>query len=165
MATVQLPNQESFAIIALVAEVTRGEFAQKILTAQLRTFCQQLGVSSVYKRERSADQKNSELVVALKVSSFLPKKELVNRLSELHLKEAGASAETILLTLNHDVWMHPGGSLPDLRLAKDRLFLRCAAEVWGDYEHPILAKTLTELVKLYPALDTIEFFAQGTYLY
>jgi hypothetical protein len=154
---------QSWGLLVIVADLANGEAAQKKLTAKVREFCQILATSSVYKRERTVGAKNAELVAALKITSSLPGEELAERFSKMQLNDSGTT-EVVLLTLNHEVWMRPERTLPDLRLAKDSLFLRCAAEVWGDYEHPILGRTLTELVKLHPAADSIEFFAQGTYL-
>jgi 7,8-dihydro-6-hydroxymethylpterin-pyrophosphokinase len=154
----------SWGLLAIVADLAKGEAAQKKLITQVREFCQILAISSVYKRERTVGAKNPELVAVLKITSSLPSEELAERFSKMQLNDSGMTAEVVLLTLNHEVWLRPDCTLPDLRLAKDPLFLRCAAEAWGDYEHPILGRTLTELVKLHPAADSIEFFAQGTYL-
>jgi len=161
--------QENFALVAFIGDPIKAERNLQKLLAQTKNFCQILQLSSIYKRDHenltNVHSHTSELVVAARVSTALPRQEFSDKIMELKMTEASVTSYAILLSMNREILMTPGFTLPDPRLVQDRLILLCAAEVWGDYEHPVLGQSLTELVKLYPVRDRIEFFNQGTYLY
>jgi 7,8-dihydro-6-hydroxymethylpterin-pyrophosphokinase len=69
-----------------------------------------------------------------------------------------------LLVFNKDVIMLPNQTLPHPLMVSDTVLLRCASEVWGDYEHPILAQTLNEIVDSNRFFDKVEFYSQGSLL-
>ena len=156
---------ENEAIIALISDPIKTELSQRKRLFQAFDFCKILKVSNVYKREGNESQQQSELVVVLRVSTSLDWQNLMRKLSNLQIRESKIFSKATLLTINSEVLLLPGATLPDPSLVQDRLILQCAAEVWGDYEHPVMNQTLTELVKLYPTRDPIEFFSQGAYLY
>ena len=164
---------ETFAIVGLTADPIKGEKNLQNLVSQLKVFCEILMVSSVYKRD-SDDylnpqlgrwNKTSELVVAVKIKTSLVCQDLLSRISTVRVVEGGVVSRANLLAVDHEILLTPGSTLPEPQLAQDRLILQCAAEVWADYQHPILLKTLSELVKTHPMTDPIEFFSQGNYLY
>ncbi len=159
-------NHETVALLAFTSDPIRAEQTLKKLLEQTKSFCSIMSVSSVYKSDsRQQTNQRSELVMVAKVRTTLSQRELSLNISNVKTVEGGVTSQAILLSLNREILMTPGLTLPDPRLVQDRLILQCAAEVWGQYEHPILGQTLTELVKLYPARDPVEFFSQGTYLY
>jgi hypothetical protein len=112
--------------------------------------------SSVYKRdlEFGVNNFNSELVMALRLEIPIGHQELHQILKNL-------SPGITLLAYDQEVHLFPGKSLPHPDLHQDSLTLRCAAEAWGTYEHPVLGQTLNEIVRSHDKFEKVEFFAQG----
>lgn len=122
--------------------------------------------SSVYKRylnERSEDL-NSELVMVMKVDTTKSAMELFALLRTAEkprdpMKQARMETLSVL-SFDQMTRMVPGQNLPSSLLQNDRLALRCAAEAWGAYEHPVLGQSLNEIVKSGKETAGVEFFSQ-----
>ncbi len=122
-------------------------------------------MSSVYKRyffERNEDL-NSELIFVFKTVTDLDPERLVEKLQFLMNLggTSGTKAELVLLSYDQLVMLTPRIPLPHPRLAQDPAILRCASEVWGDFNHPVLDQTLNEVVKSMHSFEHIEFFSRG----
>lgn len=129
-----------------------------------------ISVSSVYKKflySRTEDL-NSELCAVVKMGIEKSQNEVFDFLSEFirqsHSAPQGSKTEIAILALDQEVRLYPGQNLPSPLLHSNSLILRCASEAWGGYEHPIIKKTLNELVKSSEPLMNVEFFAQGKVL-
>lgn len=145
-------------MIFIAVDVLEGASTLKSQIELLATQCEGLRVSSVYKRNQQSPLSNrffSELVVVVKAETFLS----VEKLS-IWLKDK-MNNHAAILTFDSDVQLLPDLNLPHPLLHTDPLTLRCACEVWGSYEHPVLGQTLNELVQLEQQTKNYEFFSQG----
>lgn len=70
-------------------------------------------------------------------------------------------AELTLLAFDDLILMSPRLTLPYPQLHQDPLIIRCAAEAWGQYEHPIYQKNLSEISKTAAPAKQAEFYMQG----
>lgn len=145
-------------MIFIAVDALEGASALKSKIELLALQCEGLQVSSVYKRNQKSPFSNryfSELVAVVRAETFLS----IEKLS-LWLKEK-MSNHAAVLTFDSDVHLLPDLNLPHPLLHTDPLTLRCACEVWGSYEHPVLGQTLNELVQLEQNTMNYEFFGQG----
>lgn len=153
------------ALISISVDLLAGKNRLEKVVSELKTFSVVSGISSIYKKylnQRSEDL-NSTLVLVLKVETELTDQDLFEKLDEIEEKLPSASA--VLLCFDRLVRLTPGQNLPSPLLHTDPLTLRCASEVWGVYEHPVLGQTLNELVRSLQPLSHVEFFAQGRSLF
>ncbi len=155
------------ALILISSDLVAGIDRLKKIGSEISELSEIQEISSVYKKFlniRSEDL-NSELVVVLKVQTAMTSENLFDCLKQhksprVHQQLTDYESLSILC-YDDEVRMFPGQNLPSPLLHSDALALRCAAEVWGHYRHPVLKKTLNELVKSNPTLNHVEFFAQG----
>jgi hypothetical protein len=89
--------------------------------------------------------------------------------TELSIEELGQKLRPVaswlsLLTFNSLVALDPRHPLPNPLLYENKTLLRCAAEVWGNYRHPVLGQLLNELVGSDNSKEDIRFFSQGRVL-
>ena len=66
-----------------------------------------------------------------------------------------------LLCFDDMIVMSPRLTLPYPLMHQDPLIIRCAAEAWGQYEHPIYQKSLSEIARSAPDAKMAEFYSQG----
>jgi 7,8-dihydro-6-hydroxymethylpterin-pyrophosphokinase len=66
-----------------------------------------------------------------------------------------------LLAFGQSVILDSRLTLPSPRLFEDSLILRCAAEAWGSYEHPIMQKTLEDLAQFAVTNLNVEFYSKS----
>ncbi len=104
-------------------------------------------ISSVYRRvdEGTEGTLTSEVMAVLLISTSEELSLLLERLNKLKKQNLGVRCE--LLTFNHDVRLDPEAPIPHPDLHLDPLVLRCASEIRGEFEHPVLGQSLQELVK------------------
>jgi 7,8-dihydro-6-hydroxymethylpterin-pyrophosphokinase len=159
-------NRPHLALIYFSVEFSGGLEKLRQTIQGLRENGETLGVSSIYKRfltSRSEDL-NSEICLVVKLETPLSETELdqfLHKLVEEHLREPRKQGRALLLSYDQTMRLAPSLPLPNPQLRNDGLTLRCAAEVWGGYEHPVLGQSLNELVKSSEPMATAEFFAQG----
>lgn len=156
------------AMVSISIELTAGQARLKQIVSSFSEIGQIVGVSSVYKRflTNRAEDLNSELVLVLKIETDLLPEEIFQFLNEKAQANVGrVSGHFVLLVYDRQVRLMPGQNLPSALLHSDNLTLRCAAEAWGGYEHPVLGQTLNELVRSNEPLNNVEFFAQGRSLF
>lgn len=138
----------------LVGGARRAQSFLQILQKKIRV----AGISSVYKRFLSPEQVdlNSTMNFALRIiTDFGPETLLA------HLLDHEIPVELTLLCYDDLILMSPQLTLPYPALHTDPLIIRCAAEAWGPYEHPVYQKTLSELARNTTAINDAEFFLQG----
>ncbi len=163
--------KESHAALILIAsDLVSGVSRLKEIKNQISEFSEIRAISSIYKKflnSRSEDL-NSELVVVIKIDTELETSQLFKKIKSRENKRSHQQITDdeswLLLCYDHEVRMFPGQNLPSPMLHTDRLALRCASEVWGSYEHPVLGKTLSELIQSDEPLDQVDFYAQGSSL-
>lgn len=156
-----MSEEKNLALVAIFADTIRGERALRKMVEQIGNYAVVHQISNVYKREL-AEEVRSEICAVLQIETNQSKEGLLKNVSLLKTIEPGYFSQGVLLTFNKEVNLMPGATLPDPRFLQDKLLLRCAAEVWGEYEHPIVGKTLNELVRSNQSTkEIVEFFAQG----
>ncbi|KHD88586.1 MAG: hypothetical protein OM95_08790 [Bdellovibrio sp. ArHS] len=69
--------------------------------------------------------------------------------------------EFTLLTYDDVILLSPRLTLPYPQLHQDPLIIRCSAEAWGQYEHPIYQKNLSEIARSAVPAKQAEFYIQG----
>lgn len=136
-------------------------------------------ISSVYRVERPAEsfmsitlQDGEEelegFVVVAEVETDLSTKVLAERLGELEGVFKDQVTRRImsvnLLLVENETLKTPSLTLPhpDFHLRPEELVPAC--ELWPNYVHPILNKTIVELAKQIPERVWGEFYCQGTKL-
>lgn len=136
----------NFALLALSTQLVRGPRA-------LREAVKVLGESSVQKISavyRRVDPKTdgslaAEIITVLSITHEADLRDLQGK-----IKEAQKAVPTVtwrLLSFNHQVRLEPESPIPHPDLHMDPVILHCAAEVQGVFEHPVLGRSLQELVK------------------
>jgi len=159
------------ALIWISTDLMAGTARLVYLIQQLQELGEVAHMSSIYKKflsERSEDL-NSNLVLVVRLSTSRDLEDIFVILQSLEKNKEvtlGANPENlVLLAYDQEIRMMPGQNLPSPKLHTDTLTLRCAAEAWADYHHPVLGQTLQELVRFSDPLKHIEFFAQGRSLF
>lgn len=162
-----IPPKQNVALIYFSVDLVAGiDFVRKLAT-NLAPKARVEAVSSIYKRflNTRREDLNSELCVVVKVSTLLPFNELGAYLDSQQVERgvngSSVNAHASLLSFNNQVLLTPKRPLPHPQLHSDMLTMRCAAEIYGNYEHPVLGQTLNELVKSNETPESIEFFSQG----
>lgn len=127
--------------------------------------------SSIYKKflTRAQDDLNAELCAVVRVETKLFLYEFADmlfniqgRLNQKQLLEGRRGRFTIaLLSFEDEVNMAPHLTLPSPLLHSEPLVLRCAAEVWGDFQHPVVHATLSEMANQIERIQNVEFHSQG----
>lgn len=140
----------------ITADFANGLEGLKAIIQQLAFIGRITGVSSIYKRyhDYSSENFNSDLVISIRMETSLAH-------HDLHMALQKISSGILILAYDQEVNMYPGKNLPHTDLHSDSLTLRCAAEAWGTYEHPVLGQTLNEIVRSDNKFEKVEFFAQG----
>lgn len=153
-----------FALVGLQSDLTRGERLVRQIIKEYESRFEVHGVSCVYKRNSENVNKTvySELVCVIKISTTVEVEELRSAINSINIEFAGS--EGTLLSLDRMVQMLPTLTLPNPKLANDPTILRCASEIWGEYEHPILGQTLNELITSDLSYQKVEFYLQGSKL-
>lgn len=160
-------QKQNVALIYLSADLMAGIGFLRKLAMDLVDQVRIESASSVYKRYLTPRREdlNSELCVVLKVSTLLSHLELGNYLDSQQVERgqngSPATVRAILLSFSNQVLLTPKRPLPHPQLHSDPLTMRCAAEIYGSYEHPVLGQTLNELVKSSETPESIEFYSQG----
>lgn len=156
------------ALIYIALDLVGGEDRARALLAKVFECGTLESISSVYKRyltEARVDL-NARMEFVIRFDTSMSVDQCLHMVLSLceqgvqGLKQQGHS-ELTLLSYDHLVLMSPRLTLPYPELHQDPLIIRCAAEAWGQYEHPILQKTLSEISKTAQPARTAEFYIQG----
>ena len=163
--------KDNCALISIETDLMGGQDRLKFLMQQLQEMGRVAQTSSIYKKYRNhrSEDLNSNLVLAIK---WLTEKNLdevfcfLTKLETDKEKVLGGNREALsILAFNQELLLMPGQNIPHPKLHTDPLTLRCAAEAWSDYKHPVLGQTLNELVRCSDPVREVEFFAQGKSLF
>ena len=150
-----------FSIIGICVDINKGKKIINELVKEINSFVTPIKISNVYKRDihEHINSKKTELICALKITTNLKSKELAETLD--HLKDKYNDCFVHLLVFDKDINIIPELTLPNPILVSDHVILRCAAEVWENYEHPILGQSLNEIIDSIRVNDKVEFYSQG----
>lgn len=162
-------KQTHMAMIYISTDLMAGIPRLEKIIESLKTTGEIVGVSSIYKKYRNqrSEDLNSDLVLVVKLETEKVFEELFQVLDKTEQQQRLSTHSALLSLLTYDrlVRLYPGQNLPSPLLHTDPLTLRCASEVWGSFEHPVLGQTLNELVRSQKPLSHVEFFAQGKSLF
>jgi len=160
-------SQGHWTLIYIAAETVSGIPVLSEMIKHIKPLGQVLGLSSIYKRYLNSRQEdlNSEICAVLLVNTDRSDEDLSGLLKTLNQQRGQGSAQSttraVLLSYDNEVKLFPQRPLPHPQLHEDQVTLRCASEVWGSFEHPVLGQTLNELVRSEHGMSRAEFFAQG----
>jgi 7,8-dihydro-6-hydroxymethylpterin-pyrophosphokinase len=149
-------------------ELIGGVDRAKDLLKQIADHGEIIGVSSVYKRFATKEllDLNARIEFVVRFESTLDVEQQLDLVLSLATTSSpelggGGAGSLTLLCVNNLILMSPKLTLPYPQMHTDPLIIRCAAELWPSYEHPIYQKTLAELVKMASPVKYTEFFMQG----
>lgn len=156
------------SLIYVALDLVGGEAKAKELLAKISECGEILNVSSIYKRYLTAEQVDlsARMEFVMRFETMMSVDQHLHLV--LSLCEQGSQglvqrshAELILLAYDDVILMSPRLTLPYPKLHTDSLIIRCAAEAWGQYEHPIYQKTLSEISRTASPAHDAEFYKQG----
>ena len=159
-------NQSS-ALVLISIKMIAGVEILKRLVNELKLISWDLEFSSVYVQFETEQRYDfdANMVTVLKMNTSLDSKELAKKLKDTQnylLSFTGPERVKITpLVMGQETLMVPDLTLPHPSLHVDPLVIRCATEVWGSFEHPILKKTLHDLARTLPPITNAEFMLQG----
>lgn len=144
------------SLVLVAVDYAKGLDGLKKCLRKIVQFSQITNLSSVYRHHFGNQERGyrSTLKMIVKIDTQLSYETLLKLTEE-------TSGDLTILTFNQEVQLVPNRNLPHPDLNTDFLVLRCAAEAWGGYEHPIIGKTLNEMVVSQESFEQIEFFSQG----
>ena len=161
-------TQPHRALIYITLDLMGGETKARDVLAKIRECGDIEAISSVYKRYLSSARVDTsarmEFVIRFGTSMSVDQcLHLVLSNCEQGSPGLRQSGQTELTLLAYDnlVFMSPRLTLPYPELHTDPLVIRCAAEAWGQYEHPIFQKTLSEISRTAQPARAAEFYIQG----
>lgn len=151
---------QHLALIHIAVDLIGGTPLAKEFVVNLGSIGEIKAIASVYKRcskkIRGDLESNIETVVKFSTNSAVD--ELLWHFKQF-LRDKKASLN--LLSYDELVVLSPQLTLPHPTMHTDFLIARCASEVWPEYEHPIMMKTLSEIaLAAFPSVDA-EFYLQG----
>ena len=156
------------ALIFVTLDLVGGVEKAKRLLGKIKECAEISQISSVFKRYLTPEK----LDLRARLEFVVRMETQMNVDQTLHLVlsscEQGGSGltqqhhiEVVLLAFDDMILMSPRLTLPYPQLHQDSLIIRCAAEAWGSYEHPIYQKTLSEISKTALPAKQAEFYMQG----
>jgi 7,8-dihydro-6-hydroxymethylpterin-pyrophosphokinase len=167
-------NQKKLTLISFKVELIEGAHKLNELIFATSDWFELDNISSVYKKYLTVKENdlNSELWVVAKMKTHLDFEEAQIKLFEVQSNflngkinsSKTSKYEIQLLTHGESVYMSPLITLPHPNLHEDKMILKCAAEAWGNFEHPILSQTLNNLSQKINFLSNVEFHSQATLL-
>lgn len=157
------------ALIHVTADLVGGVEKVKSLLAKMKECGDIASISSVYKRYLTAERVDlvARLEFVIRFETFFNVDRTLHLV--LSISEPGGEqglaqkshAEVTLLAFDNLILMSPRLTLPYPELHRDPLIIRCSAEAWGQYEHPIYQKSLSEISKSALPAKQAEFYIQG----
>lgn len=156
------------ALIHLALDLVGGVDKAREILRSLVERGDLIAISSVYKRYFTAERQDlsARLEFVVRMETYWGVEQvlqLVLSLCEQHpeLSPQKSRPELTLLVFDDMILMSPRLTLPYPQLHQDPLIIRCAAEAWGQYEHPIYQKNLSEISKTAAPVKQAEFYMQG----
>jgi hypothetical protein len=116
------------------------------------------GVSGVY---QYSDQGEEGLTVVYSLRTQTEPKELKKKIDEITKSIRSTRYSIEVLIFDDIILRSPNLVLPSLDLHKLKRWCMPAADLWGDYVHPVVGKDLKILSETTGSLEKIEFYAQS----
>lgn len=163
-----MSSKRHMALIYLTLDLVGGVDKSKKLLEKLSECGEIVAISSVYKRYLTEERQDlsARMEFVVRFETPLPVDQCLHLvLSQCEQGAPGllqrSHAELTLLTFDDMIVMSPRLTLPYPQMHQDPLIIRCAAEAWGAYEHPIYQKSLSEIAKSALPARQAEFYIQG----
>ena len=156
------------ALIHFTLDVVGGVDQARAVLKEISLANEILAISSVYKRFLTVDHVDlsARLEFVIRIETQLAADQLLHLV--LSLSRQGTQgimgkthAELTLLAFDNIIQMSPRLTLPYPSLHQDPVVIRCAAEAWGQYEHPIYQKNLSDISHVATPTRWTEFYMQG----
>lgn len=156
------------ALIHFTLDVVGGVDKARAVLKEIAISADILAISSVYKRFLTIDQVDlsARLEFVIRIETQLSVDQVLHFV--LSLSRQGSQGimgkthtELTLLAFDNIIQMSPRLTLPYPSLHQDPLVIRCAAEAWGQYEHPIYQKNLSDISHAAVPTRWTEFYMQG----
>jgi 7,8-dihydro-6-hydroxymethylpterin-pyrophosphokinase len=158
---------ERNSLIYVSINVVSGPDTLKRLVSELKLISWEMEFSSVY-RQFETDQRydfDANMITVVKLGFNTTTEELIKQLQNVQTCLSSFigkdKVRVIPLAVEQETQMVPDLTLPHPILHMDPLVVRCAAEVWGSYEHPILKRSLSDLANKAAVIENAEFMLQG----
>jgi 7,8-dihydro-6-hydroxymethylpterin-pyrophosphokinase len=155
-------------LIHLALDVVGGEDSAINILSEISELGKIISISSVYKRylNKAHIDLSARFEVVLHFETLMSVEQTLQLLLSLSAGDRSdishkCNPSLTLLVFDELVQMSPHLTLPYPLLHTDSLIIRCASEIWGEYEHPILQKTLREISKSAASAPFVEFHMQG----
>lgn len=154
-------------MIYVSVNVVSGLDAMKKLVMELKNISEDIEFSSVYRQFETEHRYDydANMISILKMGYAIDSDEMLTRLASIHTKMSSYvgsdKVKMIPLAIENQTRMLPELTLPHPLLHSDPLVARCAAEVWGNYNHPILNRSLSDLANQSADILNAEFMLQG----
>ena len=116
------------------------------------------GVSGVYQYTDGEDQ---GLTVVYSLRTQSEPKDLKKKIDEITKSIRSTRYAIEVLVYDDVIFRSPDLILPSMELHKLKRWCLPAADLWGDYVHPIVGKDLKILSETTGSLEKIEFYAQS----
>ncbi len=159
---------EHSALISFSLDLFGGKEKGSKILHDLTEYGDISSISSIYKRYMSADfnDPTAKIQFVIRFDTTLDVDQTLQLILSLGDRadwgfKNKTSLDITLLTFDNMILMSPRLTLPYPTLHQDSLIIRCAAEAWGQYQHPIYQKTLNEISKNALPTKQAEFFMQG----
>lgn len=153
----------NFALAAVSTQLSQGTASLKAALQDFKPL-EVEKISSIYRRIEASTEGtlSSDLVVSLRLRTPMDLESVKKRIRWVASEHP--ATKVYLLSFNHDVILDPKMPIPHPDLHADTLILHCAAEIEGGFEHPVLGRSLQELVKSSQPRDgqsRFEFLSRG----
>ncbi len=155
------------ALVLISIKMIAGVEILKRLVNELKLISWEIEFSSVYVQYETEQRYDfdANMITVLKMGTSLSAEEFSQKIlmtQNYLLSFTGADRVKMTpLAIDQETLMVPDLTLPHPSLHMDPLVIRCATEVWANYEHPILKKTLNDLARSLPPITNAEFMLQG----
>lgn len=161
------PHRHS-TLVYIAVDLVGGQEKAKDHLRKLAECGEIVSISSIYKRYLTSEQQDlsARMEFVIRFETYLGVDQMLHLVLSLCEPEVSGLAqknysEVILLVFDDMILMSPRLTLPYPQMHQDPLIIRCSAEAWGQYEHPIYQKNLSEISKSAPSVKQAEFYMQG----
>jgi 7,8-dihydro-6-hydroxymethylpterin-pyrophosphokinase len=151
-------------LLVFSVPATSGRESIVSLLESTRSHLEFQNFSGLYKRysNNRREDLNAELITVAHATSNLQAFELQNIFQKIEAEKRAHSltGRIGLLAWDRSISLLPQLTIPHPSLIEDQLILLCAAEACGEFSHPILGKSLRDLLHGVSQSPLAEFVSQ-----